>query len=124
MCNARVYSRIAITLREMILIEQRAHVRKLMHEQAFLSDLHITSWTPVILLDISLTGISFATPGVLLGGEQRQLRFRMPGSTRLHHASIHIVHQTSAGVPVGFKVGARFEEVDAATNEAIAAFVG
>ncbi|MEN3275376.1 MAG: hypothetical protein V7631_1166 [Massilia sp.] len=108
----------------MILIEQRAHVRKLMHEQAFLSDPDVTSWTPVILLDISLTGISFATPGVIVGGEQRQLRFRMPGSAHLHHASIHIVHQTNAGVPVGFKVGARFDGIDAATNEAIAAFVG
>lgn len=94
-----------------------------MHEQAFLSNPDVTSWTPVILLDISPAGLSFATPGAIEGGEQRQLRFRMPGSVHLHHASIHIVHQTSAGVPVGFKVGARFDSIDAATNVAIAAFV-
>ena len=94
-----------------------------MHEQAFLSDPDVTSWTPVILLDISLRGISFATPGVVLGSELRQLRFRMPGSPRLHRASVHIVHQTSSGVPVGYKVGARFEEIDAETTTAIMDFV-
>lgn len=94
-----------------------------MHEQAFLSDPDVTSWAPVVLLDISLRGISFATPTVVLGGELRQLRFRLPGSQQLHHASLHIVHQTNAGVPVGYKVGARFEEIDADTTNEIIDFL-
>lgn len=105
------------------MIEQRAHVRKLMHEQAFLSDAGVTSWTPVVLLDISPCGVSFATPGVILGSELRQLRFRIPGSAQLHHASVHIVHQTNSGVPVGYKLGARFDAIDADTTNAIMAFL-
>lgn len=94
-----------------------------MHEPAFLSDAGISSWSPIVLLDISLRGISFATPGAVLGSELRQLRFRMPGSAHLHHASVHIVHQTSAGVPVGYKIGARFAEIDADSTNAIMDFL-
>jgi hypothetical protein len=103
--------------------EQRIHVRKLMHEQAYLADPGMTSWAPVVLLDISLRGISFASPTVIIDGELRQLQFRMPGSPLLHRVLIHIVHHTTSGVPVGFKVGARFEEISADTTEAISDFL-
>jgi hypothetical protein len=102
--------------------DQRVHARKLMHEQAYLADAGMTSWVPVVLLDISLSGISFASPTVIIGAALRQLHFRMPGSPQLHRARIHIVHSTS-GVPVGFKVGARFEEISADTTDAIIDFV-
>ena len=104
--------------------EQRAHVRKLIREQAYLADARTSSWTPVVLLDISLCGISFASPTAIIKDELRQLHFRMPGSPLLHRARIHIVHHSTSGVPVGFKVGASFDELDAGTKEAIAAFLG
>jgi hypothetical protein len=94
-----------------------------MHEQAYLADASMTSWAPVLLIDISLCGISFASPAVIIGDELRQLHFRMPGSPLLHRALIHIVHHSTSGVPVGFKVGARFEEIGADTTEAIAGFL-
>jgi hypothetical protein len=103
--------------------EQRAHARKLMHEQAYLADPRMSSWTPVVLLDISLRGISFASPTTIIDGELRQLHFRMPDSPVLHRALIHIVHQTTSGVPVGFKVGARFEDIGADTTDAIGGFL-
>jgi hypothetical protein len=103
--------------------EQRAHVRKLMHEQAYLADPGLSSWAPVVLLDISLCGISFASPTAIIGGERRQLQFRIPGSPLLHRVLIHIVHHTTAGVPVGFKVGARFEDIGADTTDAIGDFL-
>ena len=103
--------------------EQRAHVRKLMHEQAYLADASGTSWAPVVLVDISLTGISFASPTPIISGELRVLQFRMPGSPLLHRAQIHIVHHSRSGVPLGFKVGARFEEIGADTRDAIAGFL-
>ncbi|MGJ7914750.1 PilZ domain-containing protein [Massilia sp. LXY-6] len=103
--------------------EQRAHGRKLMHEQAYLADASMSSWVPVILIDISLSGISFASPAVLIDGGLRELHFRMPGSPRLHRALIHIVHNSTSGVPVGFKVGASFEEIGAETRDAIAGFL-
>jgi hypothetical protein len=109
--------------REIILKEQRLHARKLMHEPAFLSDVGRTAWVPVILLDISLRGVSFASPGVVIGGELRLLRFTMPGTPQSHAALISVVHSSSAGVPVGFKVGAKFEEIDAGTTDAIADFL-
>jgi hypothetical protein len=103
--------------------EQRAHVRKLMHEQAYLADASMTSWAPVVLIDISRSGISFASPSVIIGGESRQLQFRMPGSPQLHRVLIHIVHHSTSGVPVGFKVGARFEDISADTADAITGFL-
>jgi hypothetical protein len=103
--------------------EQRAHARKLMREQAYLADASMTSWVPVVLLDISACGISFASPAAVIGDALRQLQFRMPGSPLLHHARIHIVHHSTSGVPVGFKVGARFEEISAETRDAIVEFV-
>lgn len=95
-----------------------------MHEQAFLSDAHFSSWTPVIVLDISVQGIRFATPGAVVGGELRHLRFRLPGNAQLHHASVRIVHRTSSGAAIGYTVGAVLEEIDAETRNAIMAFVG
>ena len=103
--------------------EQRAHARKLMHEQAYLADATMTSWVPVVLLDISECGISFASPAVMIGDALRQLQFRMPGSPLLHRALIHIVHHSTSGASVGFKVGARFEEISADTRDAIIDFV-
>jgi hypothetical protein len=103
--------------------EQRAHARKLMHEQAYLADAGMSSWAPVVLLDISLSGISFASPTAIIDGDRRRLQFRMPGSPVLHRVLIHIVHHTTSGVPVGFKVGARFDDIGADTREAIADFL-
>lgn len=94
-----------------------------MHEQAYLADANMSSWVPVILIDISMSGISFASPTVIIGGKPRELHFRMPGSPLLHRALIHIVHNSTSGVPVGFKVGARFEEIGAETTDAIANFL-
>jgi hypothetical protein len=94
-----------------------------MHEQAYLADASMTSWAPVVLLDISISGISFASSTVIIDGGLRQLQFRMPGSPLLHRALIHIVHHSTSGMPVGFKVGARFEEVSANTRDAISDFL-
>jgi hypothetical protein len=48
----------------------------------------------------------------------------MPGSPALHRALIDIVHHTTSGVPVGFKVGARFAEIGSETTVAITGFLG
>ena len=94
-----------------------------MHEQAFLAHASMTSWAPVIVLDLSLRGISFASPEAVINGELRQLCFRMPGSPLLHRALIHVVHHSRSGVPVGFRVGAKFEEISPDTTDAIANFL-
>jgi hypothetical protein len=107
----------------MQLREQRAHARKMMHQQAFLADSSGTSWAPVILLDISLRGLSFATPEALMGGALRRLQFTLPGSPVRHHCLINIVHRSTLGVPSGFKIGAMFATIDADTTNQIADFV-
>jgi hypothetical protein len=106
-----------------MLREQRAHARKLMHEQAFLLDASGSSWAPVVLLDISQGGVSFATPEALVSGAVRQLVFTVPGSQTRHHSQISIVHRTTCGVPNGFRIGARFKTVDPITTEQIVDFV-
>jgi hypothetical protein len=94
-----------------------------MHEQAYLADAGMSSWAPVILIDISLSGISFASPAAIICDTPRELHFRMPGSPLLHRARIQVVHHSTSGVPVGFKVGARFEEIGVETRDAIAGFL-
>ena len=103
--------------------EQRAHARKLMHERAFLADASGTAWAPTILLDISLSGVSFAFAESLSSGEVRQLRFCLPGSASQHLTFINLVHQTSHGVPSGYKYGARFATISPETIEQIVDFV-
>jgi c-di-GMP-binding flagellar brake protein YcgR len=106
-----------------MLREQRAHARKLMHEQAFLLDSSGTSWAPIVLLDISLGGISFAIPEAIISGTVRQLLFTVPGSPTRHQAQVCIVHRSTSGVPTGFRIGARFIKVDPDTTEQILNFV-
>ena len=106
-----------------MLHEQRAHARRLMHEHAFLMDSSGTSWAPVVLLDISLGGICFATPQALVSGAVRQLLFTVPGSATRHQAQITVVHVSTAGVPSGFRIGARLVGVEPATKQQIADFV-
>jgi hypothetical protein len=95
----------------------------MMHEQGFLLDSGGTSWAPVILLDISLRGISFATPEALVTGTVRKLRFSVPGSPALHDCLIHIVRRTTDGVPSGFRIGAMFVTIEPDATEQIADFV-
>lgn len=103
--------------------ERRAHTRKIMHEPAFLLGSDGAVRTPVILLDISLRGASFATSEVLMSGIVRQLEFTLPGSRTRHNTRIEIVHQSTTGVPVGFRIGAMFVEIDATTTNEIFDFV-
>jgi hypothetical protein len=93
-----------------------------MHEHAFLLNAD-GQRTPVILLDISLRGASFATSEVLASGALRNLEFGLPGSRTRHNLVIKVVNQSTRGVPSGFRVGAMFIEVDARTTEEITDFV-
>lgn len=95
----------------------------MMREQAFMADASATSWAPIVLLDISLRGVSFATPEPLVAGLVRELQFTVPGSPVRHHARINVVRQSTAGVPGGFKVGAMFVRIDPETTSHIADFV-
>lgn len=95
----------------------------MMREQAFMSDSTATSWAPIVLLDISLRGVSFATPEPLVAGLVRELQFTVPGSPVRHHAHINVVRSSTSGVPSGFKIGAMFVKIDTETTDHIADFV-
>lgn len=88
-----------------------------------MADASATSWAPIVLLDISLRGVSFATPEALVAGLVRELQFTLPGSAVRHHAHIHVVRRSTSGVPSGFRIGAMFVKIDAATTDHIADFV-
>ena len=102
--------------------ERRAHTRALMHEHAFLIG-DDGQRAPVIMLDISLRGASFATAEVLASGALRQLEFGLPGSPTRHTVLMKVVNQSTSGVPSGFRVGAMFIAVDPRTTEEITDFV-
>ncbi len=94
-----------------------------MHEEAFLSNAADSAWSPIILLDISTHGVSFATAETLANGEVRRVRFSLPGSRTIHHVSIKVVHCGTAGVPSGHRIGARFAAIDPETTDQIVDFV-
>src|SRR4051812_21648726 len=104
--------------------EKRAHIRKLMLVDASVADAAGMNWRPVLLLDISPLGASFASAQSMDGGTTAMLRFCMPGSAHRHETVVSIVHSSSTSVPSGFRVGARFVAIDAATTERILDFVG
>jgi hypothetical protein len=103
--------------------EKRAHTRRLMHEDAVLAEATGQGRQPVILLDISRLGVCFTCPAPLEGGARHILDFRLPGGAQLHETVVQVVHSGSAGVPAGFRIGARFVHVPAETESAIVQFV-
>jgi len=94
-----------------------------MHEEAFLSNAGDNGWSPIVLLDISTQGVSFATAEMLASGEVRRIRFSLPGSRSSHHVSFKVVHCGTGGVPSGYRIGARFVTIDADTTDQIVDFV-
>jgi hypothetical protein len=102
---------------------ERAHKRKLMHEHAFVSGGDPTHWLPVVLMDISVQGVSFATSSSPELGRNCILRFFLPGTNVNHQSSLRIIHISSDGVPEGFRIGARFLDAEPATVRAITDFL-
>lgn len=103
--------------------DKRAHSRRLMQEDAFLSDDTASSRHPVVLLDIARLGICFTNPDLLAKGSVHTLVFTLPGSAQLHQALIEVVHSTTQGVPMGYRVGARFLEIHPDTANLISELV-
>ena len=103
--------------------EQRAHNRRLMREDAIISDPSGDARRPAILLDISRVGVCFTSPQLLPSGMVYSLEFSLPGQTGLHRTTLEVVHSSSSGVPSGYRVGARFLDIPAGTAELIMDFV-
>lgn len=103
--------------------EKRAHTRRLMREDAVLADAAGNARHPVVMLDISRLGVSFTSPELLESGSRHILDFRLPGHPELQETVVQVVHSSTAGVPSGFKVGARFVHIAPETTEQITSFV-
>lgn len=103
--------------------EKRAHRRQLMHGVALVGTLSLDDWQPMILLEMSVSGVSFTHTTELATGAQRTLRFRLPESNILHQVAIVVVHSTTWGVPSGYRVGATFASLEPRTEKAILAFL-
>lgn len=102
--------------------ERRAHCRKLMHESAYIT-VAGQAWTPVVLLDISTHGLSIASAELMMSGEMHGIRFTLPGGRLDHYAFVTLLFRSTEGVPSGFKYGARFSTIDAATTASIVDFL-
>jgi hypothetical protein len=103
--------------------EKRAHRRLLMHGVALIGSQALDNWQPVILLDMSVSGVSFTHSAVIIKGAQRTIRFRLPENSFLHQAAVRVVHSANYGVPSGYKVGAIFLELPSRTELAILEFL-
>lgn len=103
--------------------EKRAHQRQLMQATAHIGSGALEDWSPMILLDLSLSGVSFTHATELATATQRTLRFRLPVDNVLHQLAINVVHSTKSGVPSGYRVGATFVSLDPKTEAAIRAFL-
>jgi hypothetical protein len=103
--------------------EKRAHSRKLMHEVASITAPGGSTWIPIILLDVSLSGISFASSEELSSDCAHSMRFTLPGTARLHFASVMLTPRTTAGVPSGYRYGARFLTIDRLTLDHVIQFM-
>lgn len=104
--------------------DRRAHLRKLMLVAASVGDASGTTWHPVLFLDISRIGITFASARIMESGAAHMVRFCFPGSARRHEVVVKILHSSNENVFTGYRVGARFIAVDAGTVGLIAEFVG
>ena len=103
--------------------EKRLHIRRLMREDAILADATGSARHPVVMLDISRLGVCFTSPDRLDSGSRHILDFRLPGCAQLQETVIQVVHSSSAGVPAGFRVGARFVHIQSETIGHITSFV-
>lgn len=99
--------------------ERRAHTRRLMQEEAFLFDTTGSTRQPVLLLDVSRLGVSFTNPVYLESESVHKFAFCLPGNSQMHETVVSVVHSTTQGVPAGYRVGARFIEIDAHTTSVI-----
>ena len=94
-----------------------------MHEIAFISKSSDTGWVPIVVLDISVNGITFACSEILLSGYAHTLRFTLPGTPKLHFVSAMLLPRTTEGVPSGYRYGARFSRIDQRTADHIVTFL-
>lgn len=103
--------------------EKRADTRRLMQEDAVLADAAGAARHPVVLLDISRLGVSFASPTLLDSGSRHILDFKLPGMPVPHETVVQVVHSSEGGVPSGYRVGARFVHIAPETTDSIVQFV-
>ena len=103
--------------------EKRAHRRQLMHGVAQIDGGPLAQWQPMILLDLSVSGLSFTHPAALPQGERRTVRFSLPGNSFLYQLGIKVVHASTLGVPYGYRIGAVFAALDQESEKAIANFL-
>jgi hypothetical protein len=103
--------------------EKRAHSRKLMHEAAAITIAAGARSVPVILLDISLHSISFASAEEMHTGDIHSLRFTLPGSGQLHFVTVKLVARSASHMPSGFRYGATFARINNPTIDDIVLFL-
>lgn len=94
-----------------------------MHGVALVGNQSLEDWQPMILLDMSVSGVSFTHSTPLEKGARRTLRFRLPDDSALHQVAVEVIHSATWGVPSGFRVGANFESLELKTKQAIQDFL-
>ena len=80
-------------------------------------------WSTIELIDISTTGVLFASPVAMTAGETGQLRMRL--GERSFNADVEVRRGNSTGPKAGsYRVGAEFTSLDEPSRMTLDDFLG
>lgn len=103
------------------MLEQRQHQRRELVTEALIANPAGAGWSPVGLLDISISGASFKTSERIIVDTVRQLNITLPNSDKPILVSAKVVNRLPHDE--GFRVGIKFINVDPATINLISQYV-
>jgi hypothetical protein len=87
------------------------------------SEIQWPTWSTIELVDISTTGVLFASPAAMTAGETGQLRMRL--GDRTFNADVEVRRGSSTGPKAGsYRVGAEFTALDEASRLTLDDFLG
>jgi c-di-GMP-binding flagellar brake protein YcgR len=94
-------------------IEKRAHFRQSLLTEAWLGDVGGDGWSPIRLLDISVSGAAFVLKEALGIGTHYMFRFRLPNNPQSVNFIAQIMHCTPHTYLGGYRTGVQISKIDA-----------
>ena len=104
--------------------ELRAHVRRLLDADAAIADSTGKQWRSVQMLDISGSGVAFASNEPVESGASHMFNFYLPGTSRRNEVVLKIVECNEGMTNGRYRIGARFTAIDDDSRAIIKQFVG
>lgn len=105
------------------MIEKRAHARKTLKTQAWMSDSSSEEWREISLLDLSVSGAAFAVNRELATGTSHLFRFSLPQQTKRIVFTAEVMNCMPHIFLGGFRIGVKIARIDAEDQNSITAFI-